>query len=266
MAIVEANGQGIYCEVHGDGEPLLLIAGFACDHTVWDLVLPPLAKRFRVVAFDGRGMGRTPGPGPASIREMAADAVAVLDALETGPAHVVGHSMGGMVAQQLALSHPQHVRTLTLAATCAQVGCRAQSVIVSAAELAELVEPAVAARAALPWMYSDAFFATPGAADQTVEQMLANPFQPTVEGISRQSEAIGEFDASARLGEISCPTLVMVGREDILFPVESARQLADGIPDAQLVVLERTAHLLVIESPDAVTATMLKFLAKHPSP
>ena len=115
-------------------------------------------------------------------------------------------------------------------------------------------------------MYSDAFFATPGAAEQTIAQMLANPFQPTVEGISRQSEAIGTFDASARLGEIHCPTLVIGGREDILFPIESARQLAAGIPDAELVVLEQTAHLSVIESPDAVTAAMLEFLARRPSP
>jgi pimeloyl-ACP methyl ester carboxylesterase len=265
MGTVEANGREIYCEVHGNGEPLLLIAGFACDHTVWGLVLPALAKRFRVVVFDSRGMGRTAGPSPASTLEMADDAVAVLDALETGPAHVAGHSMGGMIAQQLALAHPQHVRTLTLVSACAQVGPRAQAVVVSAAELAELVEPVVAARAALPWMYSDAFFATPGVAEQTIKQMLANPFPPTVEGISRQSEAICAFDTSARLREIRCPTLVIAGREDILFPIEFARQLADGIPGAELVVLEHTAHLLVIESPDAVTAAMLEFLSKHPS-
>ena len=122
MVMVGAEGQAIYYEEHGDGEPLLLIAGFACDHTVWGLVLPQLAKRFRVVVFDSRGMGRTPGPSPSSIRGMAADAAAVLEALGTGPAHVAGHSMGGMIAQQLALSHPQHVRTLTLAATCRQAG------------------------------------------------------------------------------------------------------------------------------------------------
>ncbi|MCA9234498.1 MAG: alpha/beta fold hydrolase [Planctomycetales bacterium] len=266
MVTVGGNGQEIHCEVHGDGEPLLLIAGFACDHTVWDLMLPSLAKQFRVVVFDNRGMGRTPGPSPPSIREMADDAFAVLEALETGPAHVAGHSMGGMIAQQLALSHPQSVRTLTLTSTCAQAGARAKSVIVSAAELANLVEPAVAARAALPWMYRDAFFATPGAAERTVEQMLANPFPPTVQGIYRQSEAICEFDASARLGEIQCPTLVILGREDILFPIESARQLAEGIPDAEMVILERAAHLLVIESPDAATAAMRAFLAKHSSP
>jgi 3-oxoadipate enol-lactonase len=266
MVTIEADGQRIYCEMHGDGEPLLLIAGFACDHTVWDLVLPPLAERFRVVVFDSRGMGRTPGPSPPRIREMADDAVAVLDALETGPAHVAGHSMGGMIAQQMALAHPQHVRTLTLTSTGAQAGPRAQSAVVSAAELAGLVEPAVAARAALPWMYSDAFFATPRAAEQTVELILANPFPPTVEGILRQSEAVCTFDMSARLGEIHCPTLVIAGREDILFPIELARQLADGISGAELVVLEQTAHLVVIESPDTVTAAMLKFLAKNSSP
>src|SRR5262245_37969923 len=101
MPKVPANGIELYFETHGDGEPLLLIAGFACDHTMWSDVIGVLAGHYRVIVFDNRGVGRSTSPdSPYTIRMMAGDAAALLDEIGVGPAHVAGYSMGGQIAQE----------------------------------------------------------------------------------------------------------------------------------------------------------------------
>src|SRR5262249_51251302 len=111
MPKVQVNGSDLYYESRGTGDPLLLIAGFACDHTIWSLVVPILASRHRVVVFDNRGTGQTSSPDrDFSIRQLAEDAAGLLDAIGLTSAHVAGHSMGGMIAQELALAHPEKVR------------------------------------------------------------------------------------------------------------------------------------------------------------
>ena len=111
MSKIQANGIDVYYEVHGAGDPLLLIAGFACDHTIWSLAVPALAAKYRVVVFDNRGVGQSSGTDiVANIRQMAEDAAGLLDAIGLGPVHVAGHSMGGLIAQELALAHPEQVQ------------------------------------------------------------------------------------------------------------------------------------------------------------
>src|SRR5262245_57316151 len=103
MPRLQAHGIEIFYDVHGAGEPLLLIAGFACDHTIWSAVCPLLASRYRVIVFDNRGVGQTSAPEAAmTIPQMAEDAAGLLDGLGLGRVHVAGHSMGGMIAQELA--------------------------------------------------------------------------------------------------------------------------------------------------------------------
>jgi pimeloyl-ACP methyl ester carboxylesterase len=112
----------------------------------------------------------------------------------------------------------------------------------------------------LPWVYTSAFFARPGAVQQVIDAIVASPFPATAEGVYRQSRAISAWDAAERLAEIGCPTVVIAGREDVLLPVGYSEQLARGIPGAELVVLEGTGHGLLIESPQAVAAAVLDFL------
>src|SRR5262249_4432379 len=125
------------------------------------------------------------------------------------------------------------------------------------------VDVVTGTRLVMPWIYTNAFFATPGAIEQVIEQIVANPFPPSVEGIYRQSRAISMCDTSDRLGAIDCPTLVLGGNEDVLLPVACAEQLAEGIRSAELVVLEKTGHGLLIESPEAVATAMLDFLSRQ---
>ena len=115
MPRVQANGIEIFYEEQGAGQPLLLIAGFACDHANWAKMIPLLASRYRVIVFDNRGVGQTSAPDSLySIRQMAEDAAGVSDAMGLSRVHVAGHSMGGQIAQELALAHPERVGTLTL--------------------------------------------------------------------------------------------------------------------------------------------------------
>jgi 3-oxoadipate enol-lactonase len=263
MSTVSVNGTEIYYETHGAGEPLLLIAGFACDHTIWSLVIPALAAHYRVIAFDNRGLGQSPGPDVrASIRLMADDAAGLVAAMGLGPVHVAGHSMGGMIAQELALAHPERVRSMLLFSTCAGMDARGRMIIESWGQLPSLIDAATLSRVILPWIHTRTFFATPGAVEQLIEQFLSYPFPPSPQALYGQSRAISSFDASSRLSTLSCPTLVLTGQEDILFPIEFSEQIVRGIRGAELAVLEGTGHGLLIESPDKVAKAMLDFLSR----
>jgi 3-oxoadipate enol-lactonase len=264
MPQVRTNGIDIYYEERGAGDPLLLIAGFASDHTIWAKVVPALAASYRVVAFDNRGVGQTSDlDSVASIRQMADDAVGLLDALELSRAHVAGHSMGGLIAQELALAHPERVQSLLLLSSCAKADARGKVIIESWGDLPRQLDATSATRLILPWIYTNAFFAKPGAVEELIEQILANPFPPSLQGIFGQSRAISSCDTSGRLSDMDCPTLALVGREDILLPVAFSEQLVRGIRGAELVVLEQTGHGLLIESPSAVAAAMLAFLSRR---
>jgi 3-oxoadipate enol-lactonase len=263
------NGIDLYYEIQrsgiqGSGDPLLLIAGFACDHTIWALVLPALAARYRVITFDNRGIGQSSGSETVtSIRQMAEDSVALLDVIGLGPVHVAGHSMGGLIAQELALAHPQRVQSLSLLSTCARIDERGKAITDSWAELPRLVDAATMNRLLLPWMYTRAFYAKPGAIERVIDRILAYPFPPTAEVISRQCQALGKFQPSGELGDFNGPTGVFVGREDILTPVRLSEQLAKNIPNAELVILEETGHGMLIESPKQVADALLAFLGRH---
>ena len=167
MPKVHANGIEIFYEETGTGEPLLLIAGFACDHTNWSRMIPFLAPRYRVIAFDNRGVGQTSVPNtPYSIAQMAQDAAGLLDVLGLNQVHVAGHSMGGQIAQELTLARPQQVRTLTLLATCVKMDERGKAVIESWGDLPGLVDGATGLRLSFPWIYTSHFYAVEGAVER----------------------------------------------------------------------------------------------------
>jgi pimeloyl-ACP methyl ester carboxylesterase len=264
MPTNRANDIELFYEARGSGAPLLLIAGFACDHTIWSQVEPALAAQYRVISFDNRGVGRSSTPdNPYSIRQMADDAGALLDAIGIRRAHVAGHSMGGQIAQELALAHPDKVRSLLLLSSCARCDARNQAIIETMGELPRLVDPPTCARLIMPWLYTNAFYSKPGAIDQLVTWLLETPNPPTSQGMYHQSRAITACDTAGRLASIRCPALVLVGKEDALLPIAFSRQLAEGIPAAEMVVLEGTGHGLLIESPEAVARAMLDFLSKQ---
>ncbi len=263
MPKLRVNDVELYYELQGSGAPLLLIAGFGCDHTFWSQAVPRLAERYQVILFDNRGVGQSSSPDrPCSIRQLADDAAALLDGLGVRNVHVAGHSMGGQIAQELALARPELVRSLMLLSSCARCDERGKAIIEMWGDLPGLVAPRTMAQLLMPWLYTSDFYAKPGAVEQLIDILLAAPFPPTARGLWHQSRAISACDTLDRLGAIRCPTLVLVGREDVLLPVRFSEQLAHGIPHAQLVVLEGAGHGLLVETPDEVAQALLRFLER----
>ncbi len=261
MPTIRVNEIDIYYEVSGAGEPVLLIAGYGCDHAIWSLVAPVLAAQYRVFVFDNRAIGRSTGEGAvASIAQMTADTAGLLEMLDPGPMHVVGHSMGGMIGLDLAAAHPHKVRSLSLLSSCARLDERTRAIIESWGDLAGWLDAEKSSRLILPWIYTSRFYAQPGLIDGLIALILANPTPPSAQTHFAQSRAIGFFDGTNRLVGIACPTLVMAGKEDALTPPRSLQQLASGIKHSEVVLMEGTGHGMLAETPEPVAAGLLSFL------
>ncbi|BAY08571.1 alpha/beta fold hydrolase [Calothrix sp. NIES-2098] len=265
MPRVHVNGIDLFYEIQGTGEPLLLISGFLCDRSYWSLVMPSLVKQYQVIRLDNRGVGRTSAPdSPYSIQQMATDTAALLEHIGIEKVNVVGHSMGGQIAQELALARPEKVQSLILLSSLAKGDPLFNSIIATWGELPGTIDQKLYQQVILPWIFSDAFYSIPEMIDMIVDIAVKYPFPPTPHGIFHQSRAILGCDTRQRLKDIHCPTLVLVSKQDILTPVKFSEQLAQGIPNAELVVLERGGHGLVVESPEAVASAMLNFLSRLP--
>ena len=254
-------------ERHGAGEPLLLLHGLGYARWGWEPVLPGLAERFDVLLFDNRGIGESDAPpGPYTVAEMAEDAVQVLDEAGVDRAHVVGTSLGGMVAQELALAHPDRVDRLVLACTMPggpqafPLPARTLALMAEAPTL----EPAVALRRFVENALAPA---TPGErpelVDRIMEHRLATAQPP--EAWAAQAAAGAGFDRYDRMGEIAAPTLVLTGTEDAVVDPRNADVLAEHVPDARLERVEGAGHLFFWEEPAAFVASVGRFLEDRPS-
>ena len=253
MPVVGVNGARLHVERQGSGPPLLLITGFAISSAVFAPVLERYAERFECIFYDNRGAGRTRAPRrPTSMPELAADAAGLLTALGFDSAHVYGVSMGGMVAQELALRFPQRVRGLVLGATTAG-GPRA--IRPTLGELSALLSAMTAARGAGEQSWLAAALFSPDfrrAHPERVAELL-RPFarhRPPLDGVLWHWWASLVHDTTARLGQIQAPTLVLHGERDMLAPIANARLLAERIPDAQLAIVPGAGHAYALEAPD----------------
>lgn len=265
MPRIRVGDIEIYHEIHGRGEPLLLIMGLGSDLAGWMFQVLEFSKRYRVVAFDNRGVGRTDAPdAPYSIPMMADDASGLMDALDVGSAHVLGISMGGFIAQELALRHPRRVRSMILAATGTHVDARGAFQLdvwrrlIEAGENRELY-----IRESLPWLFTESFFENTRVVDGMIKMRRSYPYPQPAGAYARQVGACLSFDSRERLGAITAPTLVVVGERDPLFPPERSTELAEGIGGAEIVVLEGGAHGFTIEIPEAFNGTVLSFLERQ---
>jgi 3-oxoadipate enol-lactonase len=247
-------------ESRGDGPSLLLIHGLGYARWGWEPVVDRLAERFRVLLFDNRGIGESDvPPGPYTAAAMAEDAAQVLDEAGVGRAHVVGTSLGGMVAQELALAYPERVDRLVLACTTPggdgafPLPQRTLALIAEAPSLA----PEVALRRFVENALAD------DAPDQLVgriyEHRLASPPDPA--GWQAQAAAGAGFDALDRIGGIAAPTLILHGTDDGVVDSRNAALLAERIPDSRVRLFEGRGHLFFWEDPDGFVEAVEEFLA-----
>jgi pimeloyl-ACP methyl ester carboxylesterase len=266
VSVIQVNGIDLFYNIQGssENESLLLIAGYDSDSSTWTAMMRSLVKQYQVLRFDNRGVGRSSAlDSPYSIKQMAADTAALLDYLSISKVHVAGHSMGGQIAQELALAHPEKIQSLIVLSSWTKADEKFNSLMEMFGDLAQRVERTLYLRVLLPWLFTDRFYSTPGVMKQLIELIENYPFPPSPHGLYHQSRAILGSDTSDRLADIHCPTLVMVGKEDLLTPVRFSEQLAQGIPNAELAILERGGHAFLVESADTVAKVMLDFLAKY---
>jgi pimeloyl-ACP methyl ester carboxylesterase len=249
--LVKAGGIDLWVERRGEGPDVLLICGLGDPAEAWQPQLDGLADRYRITAFDNRGVGRTPlSGGPLSPATMADDAAALLQALEIQSAHVAGFSMGSAIAQELALRHAGLVRSLVLVSTYARPEALFRSQFELWRWLAE-VAPSERAffEAIFTWVYTPRAHAD-GWVDQVVEEALAFPHQQSIEGFQAQVDACLAHDTSDRLPQITAPTLVVAGEFDILLPPRLGQAVAAAIPNARFDVWPGEAHQPFQEVPE----------------
>lgn len=256
----------LWYERSGHGEPLLLITGFAVSSAVFDPVLGLYEARFDCIRYDNRGSGRSDSPlRPTSMPELAHDAVRLLDALDVESAHVYGVSMGGMIAQELAIRHPERVRGLVLGATTPG-GPRAVR-----PALGELRALGAAAGGALaepgrPWLGAMLFSAEfrrehPRRTRELLRHFAQHPAK--AQGIAAHWWASVYHDTVSRLGQIQAPTLVMHGERDAMTPVANAHMLVKRIPDAELALAAGAGHAYALERPDESIEKMARWLGRR---
>lgn len=262
MPLAQTDAGDLYYEIVGEGPPLLLIAGFSGNTTGWLPVQPALAEHFTLIMFDNRGAGRSSvPPGPYTIAQMADDAVALLDHLGVEQAHVLGSSMGGMIAQEVALRHPERVAKLILNVTAARpTPVLTQFLEANIWAIEHGMPPGDRAFWVLPWMASPAIMTAHEKVVQTLAVRQANPYPAPDAGMVAQAQAILAHDALSRVGQITAPTLVLSAAEDILTPAAGGQELAEAIPGAWFEVLPRGAHVTAAEYPAEVSAAYLGFL------
>ncbi len=261
MPHADCNGQRLYYEVHGDGEPLLCIHGLSASTLGWLPQIPVWSQTHKTVVFDNRDVGQSSrATAGYEIADMTADALALADALELESFHLLGYSMGGAIAQRLTLAAPERVRSLTLCVTFGGGGewgrtqGRLWSQRIDAMSLEDRVDELMLL------CFSEAFYENAEMVAFVRQALLAGPEQEA-EAFVRQLLATTRHEVRDRLGELDLPVHVIGAEHDILVPVWKSRELAQLIPGARLTVLEGAAHGANLERAEDFNAAVLGFLA-----
>lgn len=265
MPTTTINQIDIYYEVHGNGEPLLLIMGLGANSTAWVMQLEEFAQHHTVITFDNRDAGRSQrSPQPYSMKQMALDALALLDHLNVHTTDVFGMSMGGMIAQELILEAPDRVRGLVLGGTMAG----GPNAVMPGIQLVQqwmsvgTLPREQAFEAGLSFLYSETFIKMHR--ERLLKRALENaPLMSPPDALQRQFMAVLGFNAHDRLPQINSPTLVLTGTHDKIVPSANSRILADRIAASRLIEYEGAGHGFLVERHEETNAHVLDFLHPH---
>ena len=262
MPTIAANGQTLYYEDHGEGEPLLCVMGLAADTLAWALQVPAFSASHRTVIFDNRDVGGSSRADDGyEVADLAADALALADALEIESFHLLGVSMGGAIAQEMTLAAPDRVRTLTLAVTYAAGGTWARTLSRVWGSRVRKITREEHVDELMLLNLSEEFFENAEAVAWLRGLMLENPNPQPPEAFARQLDASARHDTRDRLGSLSLPVHVIAAEHDILVPIWKSRELASLIPGAELTVLEGSPHGANLERAEEFNRAILDFIA-----
>jgi pimeloyl-ACP methyl ester carboxylesterase len=258
MPVTNINGIKIYYDIEGKGEPLILIQGFSGRGSDWKFQTSAFKRLYQVITFDNRGVGRSDKPqGPYTTKLMADDVIGLMDCLNIRKAHILGMSMGGMIAQELAINYPERVMKLILGCTYACHDCASSGMTLA-------MEKAVR----LPIRET-----TTRLLDLAVGNLLLRisflPFakfrqnrmgQSEAQGLEGQRDACLAHNAMERLSKIKSPTLVIVGSKDKVLKPTSSEVIAEKIPNARLVKTANGSHLFPLEMRKVFNKEVIDFL------
>lgn len=238
MPIVHVNNIDLYYEIHGEGTPLVYIPGWGTEITTVSVQIVDFARKFRVIAIDKRGTGRTDKPDePYTIEQMADDTIGIMDAAGIRRAHILGISMGSMVAQEIAARYPDRVNGLVLHLGFTRIPFMVKMIMRVMQYL-------------------------PGSKKKVEEGMamiFGQNYPPTPESFRRQGEAVVQFDGRKVIGKIQAPTLIVNGSKDPFVPLKITRELAEGIPGAKLVLVD-SDHSISWTNPEFLLTQVAGFL------
>lgn len=260
MPFTNSNGTKIFWDEAGSGDPLVMIMGLGYTHDMWHRTWPVMARQYRTIVFDNRGVGKSDvPPGPYSVAQMTADTVAVMDAAGLDRAHVLGASMGGMIAQEFAITHPHRVRSLVLGCTA----CGGPNSVPAAPNVLQVLmaratmTPDEGAEAMVPFIYDAS---TPRV---RIDEDLAirRRTYPSAAGYLGQVQGVLSWSCYDRLPQIKARTLIIHGENDQLVPPQNAHILHERIAGSRLVMLPHASHIFMTDQPEASHAAVLEFLA-----
>jgi len=261
MPKVKVNDIMMYYEVHGQGEPLVLINGAGAGIEMFYRLIPIYSRDYRLVLFDNRGVGQTDKPDVTYTTQLMADDLAgLLDAIGVDAAHVHGTSMGGMIAQEFALRYPNKVRSLVLAVThCGGP----HSIVPQSADMTRMykLSQKAAAEAMLRLFVTEEFITErPEFFQRLLTFSVEHPIDPS--SLQKHIQAVARHNTCDRLPEITAPTLILAGGADRVVPVDNSRILETRIPNAERIIFKNAGHMLV-EVGDEPHRLTIEFLKRH---
>lgn len=264
MSTARVNGVELHYEVAGQGPPLLLVSGLGLSSLAWAAALPDLTRDFTCITVDNRGTGRseTP-PGPYTIDAMADDVAGLLRHLDLGPVLAVGWSLGGSVMQSLLIRHGDLLeRAVLLSAFPSYTPLQHAWLDAGLMVRRNGLDAVSVALTGMAWSYTPRLLADHGRALAQAELAAQNPFPTSLAGFEAQAGGLRVYDSRPSLPSVTTPVLVLVGAEDVLTPPAQSVEMAALMPTAQLQVLPRGGHAMVLEYPSDTLGAIVDYLQK----
>lgn len=261
---VKVNDINMYYELHGKSNavPIILIAGFTCDHTFWTGMLNQLTKNHTVLIFDNRGIGQTDSPDSAySIEMMADDTMALSKRLGLKNPIIIGQSMGSAIAQNIGKRYANQVKDIILINTFDKLTKAPEMAFELTGELQRMNLPvSYRVQSIVPWVFSSEFLSQANQLANLVKLAQDNHYPQSLIGYTRQLDALKAFNSRPWLHEIKAPTLIISGEEDIIAPLAGSKEVQKGIGNNTQVVIVPGEHASPIEQPDKVIGAIFKFI------
>lgn len=262
--IVKINDINMYYELHGksNNNPIILIAGFTCDHTFWAGILNQLSEKHEVLIFDNRGIGQTDSPNhPYSIDMMADDVIALSNKLGLKRPIIIGQSMGSAIAQNIGKRYENQINKIVLINTFDHLTKAPEIAFELTGELQRLNLPITyRVQSIVPWVFSSEFLSQSNQLTNLIKIAQNNPYPQSLIGYERQLSALKTFDSRSWLHEIKSSTLIIAGEEDIIAPLVGSRDVQNGIGNNAQIVIIPGGHASPIEQPILVARAILNFI------